>query len=236
MITDPTREPLRYPFDLGTGSFRWRQQGSGPLGPLSDVDLTGRQPILAIGSNGAPRQLHRKFAEVAFADPTHPDGSIPVTACVATGIDAVYAAFVAGYGSIPATSCESPGTEVATFVTWLTPRQLDRMNQTESLGTSYLLEPASSVVVPELGRVDDALGYVAVVGPALIDGSPVAIAAVSAENRQFRAMSQTEIWAHVAQVMGWRSDDLSGLAASVGADRDRAGQVARVLAAGRMAG
>jgi hypothetical protein len=234
-LADPTGMPLDYPFALGQGSFRWTRQGVRPLGEVDPRDLARRSPILAVGSNGAPAQLQRKFAAPAFADSTVGDGVIPVTACVVADIDVVYAAFVAGYGSIPATSTASPGTAVDTFVTWLTPRQLDRMNQTEGVGANYRLDAVDQVVVDGIGPVEGVVGYVATAGPARVDGAPVALAAVTARHRRFPALGQAAVWARLAAHLGWAAAtdaELSDLARATGADPKRRAQAGAALVAG----
>lgn len=62
--------------------------------PESELNLE-RTPVLAIGSNGAPEQLGRKFQPSRF-----PTGVvIPVLKAVLWDFDVVYAPVIAAYGS-----------------------------------------------------------------------------------------------------------------------------------------
>lgn len=51
-------------------------------------------PVLAIGSNGAPSQLERKFPASDF-----PETVIPVVKCALMDFDVVYACHISGYAS-----------------------------------------------------------------------------------------------------------------------------------------
>lgn len=83
--------------------------------------------VLAIGSNAGVSQLARKYASGVF-----PGGAvIPVVRSVLEGFDSVYAPLVAGYGSVTATLERCEGASLGLFVTYLTERQLGRMNETE---------------------------------------------------------------------------------------------------------
>ena len=61
-------------------------------------------PVLAIGSNGSPQQLARKFPPSKF-----PDGVlIPVVRAVLEGFDVVYAPLLAAYGACAGEYLSSP--------------------------------------------------------------------------------------------------------------------------------
>eukprot|EP01006_Ploeotia_vitrea_P014263 TRINITY_DN38277_c0_g1_i1.p1 TRINITY_DN38277_c0_g1~~TRINITY_DN38277_c0_g1_i1.p1 ORF type:complete len:322 (-),score=18.91 TRINITY_DN38277_c0_g1_i1:172-1137(-) len=97
--------------------------------------------ILAIGSNSSPDQLKRKFPPDVY-----PDAVIPVTECVLKDMDIVYAPLVSSYGSLVATLQYSPGTTVQTFVTWLLPQLLTRMNATEGGYDLHRFENATATL------------------------------------------------------------------------------------------
>lgn len=68
-----------------------------PASPAS-LDLLANNfvPVLAIGSNGSPQQLARKFPASRF-----PDGVlIPVVRAVLEDFDVVYAPLLAAYGAV----------------------------------------------------------------------------------------------------------------------------------------
>ena len=205
---DAAIDPLAYPFDVPRAGFVWRAGRVAPASDdgaddpgLDDARLEGRTPVLAIGSNAAPSQLSRKFAADRFLDPRSPDGMIPVVAATAPDVDVAYAAHVARYGSVPATITAALGAQAHVFVTWLTPRQLDRMHESEALGRHYDL-----VAVPGVrsgGRaLDHAVTYVSMAGEARIGGRALALAAVTTEGRTLAAASQREVWFRLAADLG----------------------------------
>jgi len=98
---------LGYPYTVPSYSYLF---DAGFAAPIAEADFAGRVPVLAYGSNAAPDQLIRKFEDV-------PGTRIPVTRVSVSGIDAVYAAWFAAYGSVPATIHDAPGTEVFVHAT-----------------------------------------------------------------------------------------------------------------------
>eukprot|EP01025_Chloroclados_australasicus_P039045 TRINITY_DN4032_c0_g1_i1.p2 TRINITY_DN4032_c0_g1~~TRINITY_DN4032_c0_g1_i1.p2 ORF type:complete len:367 (-),score=19.22 TRINITY_DN4032_c0_g1_i1:243-1343(-) len=91
-------------------------------------------PVLAIGSNASPSQLLRKYPKDLF-----PEGVvIPVVQSVLMNFDVCYSPMITSYGSCSATLEHSPGTLVEVFVTYLTPKLLQRMHETE--GAYNLME------------------------------------------------------------------------------------------------
>ena len=123
--SEAVRRAESYPFDLPLASFRYREG----VYEAFDVVDSDRQPVLAIGSNGAPSQLAAKFGVC-------PEG-IPVTRAVLNGRAVVYSAHFAAYGSLPATLVPAPGCRSWVFVTWLTESQLAAMHASEGVGDRY---------------------------------------------------------------------------------------------------
>lgn len=175
---------LGYPYPAHGGDFLFSGGGARPL--ASGHALDGLTPVVAVGSNRAPVQLARKFAEM--------DVAVPVTRMRARDVDVVHAAHVAGYGAVPATLAGSPGTTVELWITWLDDRTLERMDATEAVGVNY------DRVTVSLDWEDGgprspsrALLYSARRGLLRLDGSPVALAAIPAAGRRFPAMSQEQV-------------------------------------------
>ena len=188
-------DPLQYPFDVPSHSFLWSAGGIEPLRssvPLDEVSA-GRHPVLAIGSNASPAQLTRKFSHERFADPASPDGVIPVLIAVAGGVDVVYGAHVAWYGSLPATLLDTAGATAHVFITWLTPLQRRRMDETEALGQAYQLRPIEAVRCHG-ETVDRALSYVTVGGACLLGGSPLGLDSIHAPGSVRRRATQRQAW------------------------------------------
>ena len=178
-----------YPFDIPEPSYLYIDGEVRPLDTAAP-GLEGRVPVLAVGSNAAPRHLKGKFGPL--------DGAqlIPVERARLFDFDSVYSAHVTSYGSIPATLAPSPGTELALGVTWLTADQLARMHETE--GANYRFGQLSGVRVEiDGGRALDRISaYVSVHGGLAVAGAPLGVAGIAARNRKFEEMSQLEVLAH----------------------------------------
>jgi hypothetical protein len=206
--TDPVvARALSYPYDRPSGSFVVDTATRRVL-PASGADAAdladGRRVVLAVGSNAAPSQLFRKFAEFTG------DRTIPVIAADAADIDVVFAARMSTYGAIPATVASSPGTTAHVKLTLLSPGQLERMNETESLGDVYeLVELAADrirvggqgldVVIPAAGPV---ACYRAIAGPMAVNGAPVALEAVRATRRRWPAHTEARMLDRLAAALG----------------------------------
>lgn len=244
-----------YPFDLRPYSFlfhagpdgariwRWRPGPDGGTvdtddGPLPVAALTGgspflgRIPVIACGSNRAPRQLARKYPQPAT------EVTVPVHRGRIVGFDVVYAAHLAGYGAVPATLAPSPGTTAEIAVTWLEPGHLSDMHPTEGVLAppgegNYLYARLEARLDLEGGAALDVAGvYVARRGAWPEDGDvgrPLALAAVAAEGRRFAAPDQA--------AMGRAADrhlvaqGLSGLDGFAAADAERRRRANDALAA-----
>jgi len=200
-------DPLHYPFEVPPYSFVWSVGRVEPVAPTGAVDAHswGRHPVLAIGSNASPGQLTRKFGAGQFADPASPDGVIPVLTAVARGVDVVYGAHLAPYGSLPATLLDTPGASARVFVTWLTPRQRRRMDETEDLGHSYQLRSMSDVHCHG-EKLDSALSYVTTAGACVLGGTPLGLAAVDAPGSPRPRATQRQAWNRLSQDMGGDGD------------------------------
>ena len=177
-----------YPFEIPDGSFLFRDATVEPL--PSDLDFRHRTPVLAVGSNQAPDQLARKYAH-------RPGTEIPVTRAWLEDFDVCYATHVTRYGSIPSNLHACPGMRVRLSITWLDDEQLRIMHPTEIAGENYAyvrldrlgLETAEGM------RLDSAFAYLSMHGVTRIDGEPLGLAAVAAERRPHRALSQPEMLA-----------------------------------------
>ncbi len=175
---------LSYPFAIPRSSFMFTVDQTQPLKKLSD-GFRSRLPVIAVGSNQSPSQLTRKYKGLADT------GEIPAERAVLKNFDVVYAAHLAGYGSVPATFQSSPGTLVTIFVLWLTEIQLSRMHQTES---NYYFDKLNGLEIKtEFGfELDTAYAYTARNGCLNIEGSPLALAEISAKDRYFDEATQLQ--------------------------------------------
>jgi hypothetical protein len=182
--TDEMRERLRrataYPYAIPSRSFV--QVGERTI-ELTDVpDLVGRRPLLAYGSNAAPEALVRKLA----AEPPTP---LPLIRAELADFDVVYSDHLSPYGAVPATLHPSPGTTVHLFVAYPTEGQRQRLAATEPNYEEHRLAPVSCRL--ELGEPLEAVdAFLSRHDPLLLDGSAVALTAISARDRRFPALDQ----------------------------------------------
>jgi hypothetical protein len=172
------RRALAYPYDPPAGSFVQVGDRTLPVPPQA-VDVDGRRALLAYGANASPEALTRKLAHL-------PPEPIAVLRVALRGWDVVYSAHVTRYGSVPAAVVASPGTVASVHLVFPSDAQLEAIAATE--GENYRLErladfSATSEIGGEGPREIDA--FVSVHGPLLVDGSPVALAAIPARDRTF---------------------------------------------------
>ncbi len=191
MDRDPLRRAKSYPFRIPARSYILADGGYEELpegGPLPD--LSGRQPVLACGSNQSPERLARKFAGFG-------DEPIPVIRARVTGFDAVYSAHFSTSGAIPATLRQAPGATASLFVNWLTPPQQERLHETEAVGRNYDFGRLDGIEV----RMDGggvlacAFAYISRHGCLISDDAPVALAAVPATGRRWPALTEEQVLA-----------------------------------------
>ena len=190
MLHDPHYRAIGYPYVLLEHSFV--MDGGTHRQLLADdpqVSFEDRRPVIAVGSNMSPLQLARKFP-----DPDY--GPIPVTRMRLKDFDSVYSTHFTTYGSIPATLFPSPGTTVTLFLTWLSPRQEERMHETETLSENYgfyRLDDIEMTVEHGPDALNQLFGYLSSRGAVAIEGEPVCLAEVPAEGRRWRSLDQTGI-------------------------------------------
>lgn len=179
-----------YPFAAPSDSFVFAE---GEIRPIDEAGFNARRPVLAHGSNRAPAQLARKFGHL-----TEDDGTVPVTRAWLRDYDVVYAAHVTRYGAVASTLQHAPGCAAAVAVTWLTGAQLDRMHETEGVGSYAYGRLAAVELRLEAGpsaRLEEVALYLGRHGCLAIEGAAVGLAAVPSRNRRHRALHQEEVQA-----------------------------------------
>jgi len=177
-----------YPYDLREEAFVFR---NGSTQPFETTLTAGRTAVLAIGSNGAPQRLARKFG---------PDAVVPVLPARLKDHAVVYAAAVTSYGSVPATLVEAPGATALVAVTFLDAHQLEIMHATEHLGRNYdLVHLDGAIEVDDAPLAGDVLAYRSRYGPLRVDGQPVRLAEVPTVGTRFGAAYQSGMLALLHQ-------------------------------------
>ncbi len=196
---------LTYPYVAPSYSYLYHQGQICPMIGNWGRVLHGRHPVIAYGSNRAPRQLWRKFGE---------SETIPVTRARLTGFEIVYSAHFAGYGAMPATLIPSAGTICEVFLVWLTDAQLLRMHESEARGihyeyaqfvfpqaegaevitaTAFEFGPESSLICQVKGAIAQAGCYYSLKGCYISKDQPIALAGISGRKRILPQKTQTEI-------------------------------------------
>jgi hypothetical protein len=184
---DVVERALGYPYGAPSGPFI--QLGHQTLDPAElEIDRAARTPVLAYGSNAAPRVLSRKLA---LTD--QPVLVVPARFCE---FDVVYSAHISPYGAIPATLQRSPGTEVRVHVIYMTDAQIGVISATEPNYRPQLLEDIECRLEDGEG-LSEVSAYISRHGCLLVDGSEVALDAVSATGRTLAAMSEPEVMEQV---------------------------------------
>jgi hypothetical protein len=180
------RRALAYPYDPPAGSFVQVGDRTLPV-PPEEIAVDGRRALLAYGANASPEALTRKLAAL-------PPEPIPVLRVSLRGWDVVYSAHVTRYGAVPAAVVASPGTVASVHLVFPNDGQLAALAATE--GQNYRLEQLVDFTAElEIGgegpREIDA--FIGVHGPLLLDGSPVALAAIPARDRAFPELTTPEM-------------------------------------------
>lgn len=198
---DPIVRALTYPYPAPDHDYVFRGSIAEPVPALTATHRDGRVPVLAIGSNRAPEQLQRKFADM-------PEAVIGVERIRLEGFDVVHSAHLSGYAAVAATLLQAPGVEVEISVTWLPPELMPRMHATEGIGISYdyVALEGLSIRVLSGGRMTRAYSYVCRLGALNLGGEPRGLAAIVATGRRHAAIDQ-----HAAQ---------AAAIAKLGLDRD----------------
>ncbi len=178
---------MGYPYPAPSRPFV--QQGHATIDPAEvEVDWSGRVPVLAYGSNAAPRALAHKLALS--------DDPVLVVPAWLHDFDVVYSAHISPYGAVPATLQRSPGTAARVHLAQMTEEQVVLVSATEPNYEAVTLEDVECR--PEGGEVVTRLSaYFSRHGCLLVDGSEVALSAVQASGRTFASMSEPEVLEYV---------------------------------------
>jgi hypothetical protein len=206
---------LGYPWDRPSQSYVLRDGDVSLLDELApdarratvDDLARDRHPILAIGSNGAPKVLAAKFAH--FDDAA--DRTVMVLAGALHDVDVGPAASPTIYGVLPATLFASPGTAVRAALLWVTPAQVTQLTWSEMSYRLVRLDRARFVMDEADVEVDDLFAYVSRFGVFAPEGAPLALGAIPAQDRAAAAWTQEELLDDVAGRAlgaGSRAEDL----------------------------
>ena len=161
------------------------------------ASISQRTPVLAYGANAAPERLRRKFEPTGTA-------VFPVLQAKLRDFDVVHAAHISSYGAVPATLEHSPGTVCNIAITYLDDRELARMHETELRRQTYWFGQLRDIrleldLLPPMETVSTYVGACGHIAP---EGKPFALAAINAEGRRFRALSQGDAQRTIQSMLG----------------------------------
>jgi hypothetical protein len=185
------KRALAYPYAAPARSFLQLDGRAREL-PDGDLDLAGREPLLAYGANAAPDALARKLASA-------PAVPLPVLRAELAGFDVVYSAHVSPYGAVPATLHPSPGTTAPVFVLYPTAEQRALLGATEP---NYELTRLRSIelrlaqeATPLAGQeaLSEVDAFLSRHGCLRLSGSPLALAAIRSTGRSFVEMGEAAV-------------------------------------------
>lgn len=197
---------LGYPWARPEGPFRLVDGTAEPLEGMSEeerlavreefVSDAARQPVLAIGANGSPEGLERKFAHF----PAPEDRRTLVLTGWLHDFDVGAAAQHTFYGSLPATIFPSPGTAVRAALVWVTATQFTQLAWSElsyrlgRLRTRFDVDGADE-------HFEEVLVFVSRFGAFHLGDGPIAMAAVPARDRTAEALTQEQILDAAAELI-----------------------------------
>jgi len=200
--TDPgaaLRRAFGYPYAAPWQSWQFRD---GQVEAFDPGRRNDRIPVLAIGSNRAPEQLARKYADL-------PGTLIPVERVFLQDFDVVYAATLARYGAVPAMLQHVPGCRVELMLTWLTEAQLARMHATELGAANYNFARLEQLQLEtETSEVHtSAFCYIGARGAFADDAAEAyALQQVPAEGRRLPQADTRAMLARFARLFDWPGD------------------------------
>lgn len=177
---DKLARALGYPFDIPEHSFVYE---NGEVRAFEDAsERDGRIPVIACGSNRAPKQIAWKYR-------AEENSKIPVERAWLADFDVVHVAHLTHYGSVAATLQHVGAMRVEVSINWLTEDQLTLMHETESIGSHYHYARLDKIDLDaEIGgRLDSAFAYATILGCLSVSGNLAGLAAVRAEGQIGRA-------------------------------------------------
>jgi hypothetical protein len=178
-----------------------------------------RHPVLSYGSNAAPAQLARKYANSSA------EVVVPAVLGTAHGLDIVYSSHISPYGAVPATLIASPGTSVGVHMGLMDDEQMRVLDETEPNYRRRKLSGRDYSASLESGEALDSFAvYISRHGVLLVDGAPRRPAGVRAEGSGLEAATEEAILEEVIEL--WNQDHpgqpIAGTNAYLKAIRSRA--------------
>ena len=211
---------LRYPWSRPGRSYLLRDGETVLLDDLAEEERAavlerraGRAPLLAFGSNAAPKNLTIKLAH--HDEPE--DREVLVLVGELHDLDVVACAAVSVYGAMPATLAASPGTSVNAAVLFVTATQLTTLTWGEMPYRVGRLRGAPFTVEDGFDglEVRSPLAFVSRWGAFAPDGEPAALAAIPGRDRRSREWTQEQLVDRAAEIVLGPGHDAEALTRAI---------------------
>tara|TARA_B100000686_G_scaffold354793_1_gene467264 strand:- start:3433 stop:4182 length:750 start_codon:yes stop_codon:yes gene_type:complete len=175
-----------------------------------ETDFSALIPVIAVGSNGSPVQLRRKFY-------TKHDTMIPTLMMTLENWTATYCRFISGYGAVPATITRHDGCQSILPVNFVDAATFKLLNNSEGLGEFYnLLEiDTRDLTHPEFKTFDTIYAY-----KALDEGFNFRLDGFEVIGCDLPTYTQWEMQQHIIDSMKLDTDVVSFIIANI-EDADR---------------
>ncbi len=187
MSAETVARALAYPFEVPAGSYLLRDGRPAPL-PDPAGATGGRMPVLAFGANASPSALAAKLGDRAR------EAEVTVLAGRLRDFDVVHSAHVSPYGSIPAALQHCPGVVASVHVVHLTQDELAAVHRSEP-NYAFARLRGLGLEVDGGALLGSVHAYLTRHGCLRLAGEPVAVSAVPAEGRRWRALDQPGVLA-----------------------------------------
>lgn len=118
------REPEDYPWPVPASTGQVTATGFDESPALDAHLLTGRTPVVAVGSNASPQVLRDKLR-------AHLEAGVPIQPVRVSGLSVGHSAHISRPGFVAAAPARTPGRNADVCLTWLTTDQLTVIDATE---------------------------------------------------------------------------------------------------------
>ncbi len=198
----PVDDPRCYPGQIPGYSYLLVRDAVYPLEAGSArrlAPLEHRHAVLFYGSNAAPAQLARKYANSSV------EVVVPAVLGIAHGLDVVYSSHISPYGVVPATLIASPGTSIGVHVGFIDHEEVGVLDGTEPNYRRRTLSGRDYSASLEWGEaLDSYTVYLSRHGVLLVDGAPRRVAGVRAEGSSLEAATEEAVLEEVIEL--WNRD------------------------------
>lgn len=192
------RDALDYPWTAPDSAFA---VSGGDITLMADLPAgvsEDRIAVVGYGANRNPDVLASKLKDCE-------DQTVFVRPAVLVDVDVVFAGHFTKGGIVPATLSFAGGTRADVSVAFFSEVQIPHIHRSESLGANYTYGRISGGQVEGWNNEIALHAYLAIAGRLTLDGSPVALSAIEAQNRVLPEMSERQLMHRLALSQSFES-------------------------------